>query len=307
MATYVEHHFVGNVLKKFQNINDLFLASYHTAPYGGCEFGCAYCDAWSYSDQPINETIYCYTNYPELLSAELSSIGPGEIIGLTLGEPYQLAEKQYRLTRQALEIFDAQKRSVLILTKSPLILKDLDLLKRLNTNGLAIVVTTIVTLIPKLHHQLEFQIPLPEARIAMIDTLRQNGIPSGFALNPIMPFLTDNKQDLLHLLKKTAEVKPDFIVWDYLWLPSIHHRQQIKNLLQKVDDALVAEYDALYQHKPQPSLAYRKSMDRFLIRSCQKVGVEPRIPPRIYQDYLAPEKVKALQKRRNDFLACKTE
>ena len=304
---YSECKFEGEVFNKFEGINDLFLAAYHIAPYGGCEFGCAYCDAWAFSDKPINENICSYSNLLEKLEAQLPNTDPKEFIGFTLGDPYQPAEKHFRLTRKALERIGADNRSVIVLTKSPLILENLDLFKQLNTHAAAMVVTTIITLDAKLLRHLESKVPSPKERIAMISSFKGAGIPSGFALIPIIPFLTDEKQGLLNLLELAAEVKPDFFVWEYLWIPNRRYRIQIETLLHDIDKSLIPKFKALYQDNAQPDITYRNSIDRFLIKTCQKIGLESRIPPRFYQNYLPYEKVSELIQRREKFLAAGSE
>lgn len=306
MKIYNEKKYEGKILKKITDVNDLFLATYHVAPYKGCEFECNYCDGLSHSDQPIDETRCSFSNFVKRLATELQKIDSKEIIGFTLGEPYQSAEKRYRLSRESLRLLGTYNQPALVLTKSPAILEDIDLLKWLNTRTLAIVAATIVTLNKTLFNHLECKAPLPAERTSMIEKLSHSGVPCGFALNPIIPFLTDDRKDLLNLLETLAKVKPDFIVWDYLWIPNECHKKQIKDLLQNIDDALIPKYDTLYQSNAQPSLEYRTSMNRFLIKACQSLGLEPRIPPKLYQNYLVPEKVVELIKRRDEFLSLRT-
>lgn len=300
---YDEKRSGRTVFKKFADINDLFISTYHVGPYGGCEFGCAYCDAWSHGELPLNKNICAYSDFLEKFSAELPNTNPDEAIGFTLADPYQPVEKVYRLSRQALKILGSHQRSVVILTKSPLVLDDIDLLKQMNTHAFAIVATTLVTFDQNLLPHLEAHAPLPEDRMAMMATLKDSGVPCGFALNPILPFLTDNKQKILNLLKTLSKVRPDFIVWDYLWIPNPCHKNRIKKILDDIDDRLVPKYNTLYNGNPQPDREYRRSTDRFLIKACRRMSLEPRIPPRLYQDHLAPASVAELKERRNAFLS----
>ena len=303
MVEYYENSYQGEVFKKFTEINELFIAIYHLATYGGCEFGCAYCDSWSYSDQEINEKICSYSNLLELIPMELRNIKSDEAIGFTLGDPYQPAEKRFRLTRRALELLKEHNRSVFILTKSPSVVDDLDLIKQLNVNSFAIVATTIVTLKNELLSHLESQVPDPKERIEAIAIFKRSGVPCGIVLNPIIPYLTDNKRDILNLLSTVAKAKPDFVIWDYLWIPNDRHRNQIENLLDVIDSKIIKKFNRLYLNKKQPNLEYRRSMDQFLVKSCRQLGLKPRIPNRFYQDHLNPEKVSELKERNLSFLS----
>ncbi|MGD8455802.1 MAG: hypothetical protein PVF83_05395 [Anaerolineales bacterium] len=302
MLEYCEEMNQGDFLKKFTDVNDLLIATYHLATYGGCEFGCAYCDAWSYSDQAINEKICSYSNLLQQLPEELENIEPGEAIGLNLGDPYQPAEKRFRLTRRTLELLNEYNRPVFILTKSPSVLDDLDLLKQMNADSFAIVATTIVTLSNELLAHLEAGVPPPEERIEMIATFKRAGVPCGFVVNPIIPYLTDGKEAILSLLRTLAKVSPDFIVWDYLWIPNDRHRNRIEDLLGCVDSKVISKFDTLYENHSQPSLDYREEMDRLMIQSCRELGLEPRVPVKLYQDHLNPDKVEKLKERRMAFL-----
>ena len=303
MAEYLEGSCGDTVFRKFGELNDLLIAVYHIATYGGCEFGCTYCDAWSYSDQPINSKIYSYRDLPGRLPGELKNVEPGEAIGFTLGDPYQPAEKRYRITRRILELLKENGRPVIILTKSPSVREDLELIKEMNADSFAIVATTLVTLDDSLLSRLESRVPAPEERIRTIGTFKKAGIPCGFVLNPVIPYFTDNRQHMFNLLETVAKVSPDFVVWDYLWIPNDRYRKRMVNFLG--DSNIIGKLDALYGNNPQPASEYRGNMDRFLIESCRKLGLEPRIPAGIYQKHLHPGKVLQLKERRTVFLADK--
>ena len=299
---YVEENYTGDIFRKFNDINELLISVYNLASYGGCEFGCAYCDAWAYSDQPINTKICSYSNLLNRLPAELEMIAPDEAIGFTLGDPYQPIEKKFRRTREILQLMKQCKRPVVILTKSPAVADDRDLIKEMNQDSFAIVATTIVTLNKELTAHLEAQVSAPEDRITTIGTLKRHGIPCGIVLNPIIPYLTDDRQDLFNLLETVSKVVPDFVVWDYLWIPNQRHRKRIEIILDNIDNEIIGKLDALYLNNPQPDAGYRKRMDRFLIESCRELGLEPRIPVRLYRNYLNPDKVSLLKEKRRLFL-----
>ena len=301
MVEYYEDSYQGDILRKFTEIND-FIATYHIRTYGGCEFGCAYCDGWSHSDQAIDEKICSYSNLLERLSSELKSIKSDEAIGLTLSDPYQPAEQHFRLTRKTLELLNNNNRSAVILTKSPLVLDDINLIKKMNVDSFTIVATTIVTLNEDLSALLESKSPDPVDRIELIGKLKSFSIPCGFVLNPIIPFITDDKQDIFNLLKSLASVSPDFILWEYLWIPNSRHRNKIVSILEQIDNNIASKFDTLYMNNSQPSIDYRESLDKFMIQSFKQLGIEPRIPIEIYQDYLNPDKVKHLKERNTAFI-----
>ncbi|MCL0058498.1 radical SAM protein [Dehalococcoidia bacterium] len=203
MPHYFEEHSNQNAAAlppRREEVNELFLASYHLATYGGCEFGCPYCDAWSYNKHPINENIRAFVDLPERLAKELPRIDSGDVIGLTLGDPYQPAEQVYRVTRRVLEVLIDHRHPCLVLTKSPSVLEDFAPLQALNRHSLAIVVMTVITIDNSLSNLLEPQVPTPAERVKTIAALQRAGIPCGFALIPIILFLTDDEEHLVRTL-----------------------------------------------------------------------------------------------------------
>jgi len=290
MPRYFEEHSNRNAPRlppRHEEVNELLLASYHLATYGGCEFGCPYCDAWSFDECPLNENIRAFVDLPERLATELPRIDSGDVIGLTRGDPYQPAEQVYRVTRKVLKVLMDHKHPCLVLTKSPSVLEDLALLQTLNQRSFAIVVMTVVTIDDSLSHLLESQVPTPAERVNTRATLQRAGIPCGFALIPIIPFLTDDEEHLSRTLETLATAQPDFVLWDYLWLPNEGHRMRMVDLLQDHDRCTLAEYEKLYGDSPQPDISYRRTIDRLMIKHCLRLGLEPRIPPQLYADRLS--------------------
>ncbi len=302
MTCYTEIRSTLPVLSPKQSgINELWLANRHLRTYVGCELGCPYCDAWAYSERPIDERIGCPTDLPQRLEDELQLCDSNDVIGLDFGEPYQPAEKQYRVTRQVLEVLAAHAQPCVILTKSPSVLEDLPLLLELNQKTLVLVVFTIVTVDDALGRLVEPNAPSPEQRFEATACLHTAGIPCGFALLPIIPFVTDSDDLVVASLESLAVAQPDFVVWDYLFLPNAGHRQRIVRLLaEKVED-LAGRYGRLYGENPHPRDSYKKSTDQLILSHCQRLGLEVRVPATIYSDRLPSDVTAELIRRREAF------
>ena len=116
-----------SVIKKITKKDSLFHGNYCVDPYQNCEFGCHYCDS------SFEKTIYVKTNIIEILEKELETIKNGRIIIGSVNDPYQIIEKKYQLTNTILETLKEYNFPCHILTKSPLILRDLDLLSQLES------------------------------------------------------------------------------------------------------------------------------------------------------------------------------
>lgn len=304
MAHFMEERPGGPALyARRPTINEYFLSAYYLRPpYGGCEFGCQYCDGWAYSLRPFNEVVRAFVDLPERLAHQMPSIGRKELIGLTLSDPYQPAEQTYRLTRQILQILAEHRQPCLILTKSLTVIEDLPYLQKINQGSLAIVMITIITTDLRISTQLEGKAPPPLARLEMLTELRRAGVPTGVALIPIIPYLTDTDRHLSATLEAIAAARPDFIVWDYLYQPNDRHRARIASLLGRIGNYPAAYYRELYGTDMAPGDDYRRSMDREILGRCEALGIEPRAPLNLYRDYLAPEAVAALLLKRQSFL-----
>lgn len=236
------------------------------------------------------------------MAKELPHIDSRDVIGLTRGDPYQPAEQVYRVTRRVLEVLIDHRHPCLVLTKSPSVLEDLASLQELNRRSFAIVVMTVITIDDSLSNLLEPQVPTPAERVKTIATLQRAGIPCGFALIPIIPCLTDDEEHLVRTLETLATAQPDFVLWDYLWLPNERHRMRMMDLLQDHDRCTLAEYEKLYGDRSQPDISYQRTIDRLMLKHCLRLSLEPRIPPQLYADRLSAEMASELMLKRESFL-----
>jgi DNA repair photolyase len=169
-------------------------------PYRGCVHGCHYCYARAThpylgfnADEEFETRVLVKTNIPEVLRRELgrsSWIRERVAIG-TATDAYQPCEGRYRLTRRILETVLDHQTPVSIVTKSTLIVRDLDLLANLTRSAGAMIFFTITTLEPDLWRRIEPGTPPPLKRLAILRRLREAGVPAGVFLAPILPGITD--------------------------------------------------------------------------------------------------------------------
>ena len=169
-------------------------------PYRGCEHGCSYCYA-----RPTHEylgydagldfeiKIAVKHDAPELFRTFLARPAwvpePVALSGVT--DPYQPAERTYRLTRRCLEVAAAAARPISLITKSGLVLRDLDVLGGMAAAGLVHATVSVTTLDPELARAMEPRASAPAARLRAIRELTAAGVPVGVLVAPIVPGLTD--------------------------------------------------------------------------------------------------------------------
>lgn len=172
--------------------------------YRGCTHGCIYCDSRStcyQMDHPF-EDVAVKVNAPALLEDALRRKRRRCMIGTgSMCDPYLPLERETRLTRRCLEIIDRHGFGVSVLTKSDLILRDLDVLKRINETAKAVVCTTFTTFDEELCRLLEPNVCTTKKRFEMLKTMHDAGIHTGVWLCPILPFLNDSEENLRGLLE----------------------------------------------------------------------------------------------------------
>jgi len=181
-------------------------------PYTGCDHGCVYCYASSYipkfhNCRPKKDLLRRLERAARKLSGELISISNSS-------DPYPNIEKKNGLTRKCLEILSRHECKIQIVTKSPLVTRDIDILKKMR----CMVALSITTDDNKISRRLEPRAPLSSERLKTTEALVENGIPVAVRVDPIIPFLNDKPKRLIeslsslgvsHITSSTYKVRPD--------------------------------------------------------------------------------------------------
>jgi len=171
--------------------------------YRGCTHGCIYCDSRSrcYQMQHDFEDIEVKQNAPALLEDALRRKRSKCMIGTgSMCDPYLPLERKERLTRRCLELVDRYGFGFTVITKSSLVLRDLDLLKRINTKTKCVVQITLTTLDEDLCRIVEPNVCTTARRAEVLQTLKREGIPTVVWLSPILPFINDTEENLRGIL-----------------------------------------------------------------------------------------------------------
>jgi DNA repair photolyase len=195
-------------------------------PYRGCEHGCIYCYArpshcyWGLSaGLDFESVLIAKTNTAEALERELAEPGyqPKTIMLGSNTDPYQPIERDYRLTRQILEIMDRTSHPVSILTKSASVAKDIDVLASLASRNLVRVALSVTTLDHRLARTMEPRASTPMRRIEAIARLKDAGIPVGAMMAPIVPAINDSEIETV--VEALAKAGAHSVHWVLLRLP----------------------------------------------------------------------------------------
>ncbi len=176
-------------------------------PYRGCEHGCIYCfarpsHAWLGLSPGLDfeSRLFAKADAPRLLRRALSapSYRPAPIALGANTDPYQPIERRYAITRSLLEVLLEHRHPVLLVTKSDLVLRDLDLLAELARLHLVHVHVSLATLDNDLQRVMEPRAPRPDKRLEALRALAERAIPAGVLTSPMIPALNDHElEDLL--------------------------------------------------------------------------------------------------------------
>ncbi|MDO4541550.1 MAG: radical SAM protein [Bacillota bacterium] len=176
--------------------------------YRGCSHACIYCDSRSkcYGMDHAFEDIAVKSNAPELLrqalkkKRHLSMIGTG-----AMTDPYLPEEKTLGYTRECLKIIAQYGFGATVLTKSDLVLRDLDIIKEIKDKAKAVIQMTITTLDDELCSRIEPNVCPTSRRFEVLKTLRDNNIPTVVWLCPILPFINDTEENIKGIVERCAE------------------------------------------------------------------------------------------------------
>lgn len=276
-------------------------------PYVGCAFGCAYCYARythrfvmeraasddkmeevlseRYEEMPpwlaFERNIFVKQNAPEVLARTLRhgsekhlALLKGETIVIgTATDPYQPAERKFRVTRRILEVLaEHPGLKISIISKSPLITRDIDLLSRINRISELCIHLSLITLRRDLARKLEPRSPTPEARVRALARLREAGIDAGINCMPVLPGITDNPSDLEALVKRVSEAGATYVGACALRLRVTARKRYLPFIAQEFPH-LEERYRNTYERSYNAGEKYREGLARFFDKICAKYKV----------------------------------
>ena len=176
--------------------------------YRGCQHGCIYCDARSqcYQMNHVFEDVEVKENALELLEEALKSKRHPCMIGTgSMSDPYMPLEAKLKMTRGTLELIEKYGFGATLLTKSNLVLRDLDILQRINCKTKAVVQMSLTNCDEALERFLEPNVCSTRRRIAALRQFQAAGIPTVVWLCPVIPFLNDTEENIRFLVEACAE------------------------------------------------------------------------------------------------------
>jgi DNA repair photolyase len=258
-------------------------------PYRGCYHRCVFCYArrtHAFLERDgVSEwgsLISVKVNAPEVLRRELASPSwrGGEVAIGTATDPYQPLEGRYRITRRILQELARARTPATLITRSPLVVRDIDVLRELALAAGVAVSISLPTLDAELARRIEPTVAPPRQRLRAVRALARAGIPVGVAVAPVLPHLTDEPAALRALYAAAAEAGASFTWRSLLNLGEVA-RDAYFAFLRDDYPALVPEYERLYRSKYAPKtfadeIERRGDAARASVRLAPPPALEPR-------------------------------
>ncbi|MBN1290224.1 MAG: radical SAM protein [Candidatus Latescibacteria bacterium] len=303
-----------SLLRKFKKIDSWFVARYGMNLYRGCTHNCLYCDGRAegyYVEGEFGRDVAVKVNAAELLRKELNPLRkrkpmrPGfMLIGGGVGDSYQPAEEQYGLTRKILEVVYEFDFPVHVLTKSTLVRRDIDILKKIDGKSRAMVSFSFSSADDRISKVFEPGVPPPSERLRNIAFLKDQGISCGMFLMPVLPYVTDTRELMEETVVKAKEAGVDFIIFSGLTLKEGRQKQYFYEALKTYDPGLVPEYDKLYTGNTwgQASGTYYDEINKTFRDVTDKYAIPKRIPPELYRDFLDQNDLVVVMLEHMDYL-----
>lgn len=263
------------ILSKVKYGNQWYGIDYNINLYRGCSHGCIYCDSRSNCYHIENfDTVKGKERALEILENELIRKREKGIVGIgAMSDTYNPQEIKYELTRGALKLISKYNYGVSIDTKSDLVLRDIDLLKEINEKNSVIVKFTITTPKDELSKIIEPHVCVTSKRLEAIKKLSENGIFTGIMMNPTLPFITDNEEDVKKLVKLAKENRARFIHTYMGMTLRENQRDYYFKQLDKNFKGIKEKYIRCYGNKYNCTTPNYKKLYKIFKEECDKYGI----------------------------------
>jgi len=263
------------ILSGYKADNSWFGVNYNMNIYKGCCHGCIYCDSRSdcYRVENFDE-VRAKENALAIIEQELKSKRKNGVVGTgAMSDPYNPFEKEFRLTRGALELIDRYRFGMAIATKSDLIMRDIHILKAISTHSPVLVKITITTADDVLSKKLEPNAAISSKRFAAIKEMTNNSIFAGILLMPVLPFLEDNEGNISSIVKLAHENGARFIYPAFGVTLRDNQREWFYNKLDALFPGIKEKYSKQYGNAYECRSPKAKELWELFKSECDKLGI----------------------------------
>jgi DNA repair photolyase len=299
-VTYKEYHCMS-MLRVHKYVDNWFWGSASVSPYKACEHGCNYCDGRSqkyHASEDFDQEIHVKINGPEVLRKELTKLFPPQkkisdfvqvnerqakrirtvvMVSSGISDAYQPAERKYKLTREILKLLAEYRVPTFVMTKSDLILRDLDLLEEINDRSWCNVSFSVSTLNKNISRVFEPKTSPPKRRLDAMKIITEKGILAGITYIPIIPYITDTDEQLSETIETSKKYGARYILGGTMTLRDVQARR-FYEILKEHYPELVDKYKKLYMKGYEPLGKYIYTLNQKIKALCRKYDIQNYIP-----------------------------
>lgn len=299
-VTYKEYH-CKSMLRMHKYVDNWFWGSASVSPYKACEHGCNYCDGRSqkyHASEDFDQEIHIKVNGPEVLRKELEKMFPPQkkitdfmqenekqvqriktvvMVSSGISDAYQPAERKYELTRKILKLLSEYRVPTYVMTKSDLILRDLDLLEEINDKSWCNVSFSVSTLNKNISRIFEPKTSPPKRRLDAMKIIAEKGIQAGITYIPIIPYITDTDEQLSETIETSKSYGARYILAGTMTLRDLQAKR-FYEILKEHYPELVDKYKKLYLKGYQPQGKYIHTLNQKVKILCNRYDMQNYIP-----------------------------
>ncbi len=265
-----------SIVQKFVHKGyDWFGLDYNMNLYRGCCHRCIYCDSRSSCYGIIDfDTVRIKKNCIDILSRELKGKRSKGVVGTgAMSDPYNPFEKEHKFTRQSLEWIDHFHFGISMVTKSSLIVRDIDILSRIDSHSPVITKLTVTAADDRLASLIEPAVCPSSERFAAVKELSSAGIFAGVMLMPVLPFITDTEENIAGIINAAHESGASFIYPSFGVTLRDNQRDYFYNQLDKSFHGLKARYMKTFGDSYVCNSPSKDNLRKFFENECSKRGL----------------------------------
>ena len=260
------------LLVRVKDSHRWFGVDYNLNLYRGCVHGCIYCDSRSecYHNDPF-ETIKYKENAIPILVQECQSKPKHQLIAFgSMSDPYNPLEKKLELTKKALDVLNQYQMGALIITKSDLIVRDLEILLAIQQHSPVAVLFTITTDSEPLQKKLEPSVSTTSERLKAIKKISDHGIQCGVLMMPILPFINDTEANVLAIIQRSKEAGASFIYPSFGVTLRDQQRQYFFSMLDREFPGLKNVYMDTFGYRYSAQSIHSSLLKKTFLFECRK-------------------------------------
>lgn len=285
-----------SILSTIKYGNEWFGMDYNINLYRGCCHGCIYCDSRSNCYQIDHfDTVRKKKDALIILNKELKGKKKKGVVGIgAMSDTYNPFEEQEELTRGALKLIEHYAFGVSLETKSDLVVRDIDLFQKIASKHCAIVKMTITCADDELSKKIEPNVCVTSKRFAAIQKLSEAGIFTGILFTPILPFITDDDENIKAVIKKAYEAKAKFVFSMFALTLRENQKDYYFEQLDKLFPGLSFRYRQAYKNNYMCNIPQLERKKHIFESECKKYGLLYKMED-IIKAYKKKEEVQQMQ------------